>query len=266
MIPGGYILSPRCFDQSDAAHLPPCTREVWHLVLRNVNHADKGQYKRGQAFFKYPEIQNALHWYVGNSRRVYSKPQISKAFGRLSEERMLETRKATRGVVVTILNYDLYQDPKSYEGNAEESPKRVGSACGGDTKNKKLRSKKEEVESKPLSSSDDEVYISKKGKRLEGKRLETFKTFWNAFDYKEGKAEAADSWLAIPTLTDSLCETIFEAARRECAARPGKRVDGKTPKMAQGWLTARRWEDEPEQPTSDSTGGLQNAKDMEYGD
>lgn len=141
-IPKGYILQPRIFDDSESSHLPPCTREVWFYLLRNVNHAPKGQYKRAQGFFKFSDIQEALHWWVGNSRRTYSKPQITKALRRLREETMLATAKATRGVLVTVLNYDLYQDPKSYEGNGEGRAKGEGESPDGHTKNKNDKKKK----------------------------------------------------------------------------------------------------------------------------
>ena len=71
--------------------------------------------------------------------------------------------------------------------------------------------------------------------------------FWDAFNYKMGKAEAADSWLDIPELKVSIVTKIIEAAKKEAAGRAELQAQGRTPKMAQGWLTARRWEDEGQQ-------------------
>ena len=88
-----------------------------------------------------------------------------------------------------------------------------------------------------------EEFITKKGKKLTGKRLETFLRFWNAFDYKNGKAAAADSWLQIKVLTDSIVLDIISAAKKEAARRQRLLDSNRTPKMAQGWLTDRRWED-----------------------
>lgn len=99
-----------------------------------------------------------------------------------------------------------------------------------------------------LSASGDavgaECLVTKKGRKLTGKRLIAFNEFWEAFDYKKGKAEAADAWHDILNLTPTLAAEIVAAAGREAAVRPGQILNGKTPKMAQGWLTARRWEDE----------------------
>lgn len=110
---------------------------------------------------------------------------------------------------------------------------------------------------KPLSdkSNGAEFYKTKKGRKLKGKRLETFNLFWEAFSYKSGKAAAADSWMDIDELKDSLVNRIIQTAKREAAERPLILAKGKTPIMAQGWITARRWEDEVEQAASPAVQG-----------
>ncbi len=92
--------------------------------------------------------------------------------------------------------------------------------------------------------SGDEIYKTKKQRNLSGKRLETFNQFWEFFNFKKGKAEAADSWLDIKTLTDSLVLKIYEAAKIEAGNRQALIDQNKSPKWAQGWLSGRRWEDE----------------------
>lgn len=79
---------------------------------------------------------------------------------------------------------------------------------------------------------------------LEGKRLESFNQFWEAYGLKKGRGGAEKAWAAIPTLTDSLVDQICEAARKEAAQRPALEAQGRTPKWAQGWLNERRWEDD----------------------
>lgn len=107
------------------------------------------------------------------------------------------------------------------------------------------------TKTKKLSASDDAAgangdafYETKKKRKLDGKRLESFNLFWNAFSYPKGKAEAADVWLDIPELTNGLVQKILTAAQMEAELRPKLISQGKTPKMAQGWLSGRRWEDE----------------------
>lgn len=88
--------------------------------------------------------------------------------------------------------------------------------------------------------------IQGKKKTISGKRAESFQRCWEAFADKRGKAEAVDAWAVIPELTDSLVEKIIAAAGRYAGERPAMIAQGRTPKMAQGWIAGRRWEDETE--------------------
>jgi len=99
---------------------------------------------------------------------------------------------------------------------------------------------------KNSSSSDTEYYETKRGRKLNGTNLEQFNLFWDAFNYKQGKAAAADTWLDIKNMDNDLFARIIEAAKAEAKRRSGLIVKGQTPKMAQGWLSERRWEDEPD--------------------
>lgn len=88
------------------------------------------------------------------------------------------------------------------------------------------------------------VYLTKKGRKLTGKKLEAFERFWEVFAYKKGKADAADAWLGIQGYSEALVVDILASAEREAQVRPSLTAKGHTPKMAQGWLSSRRWEDE----------------------
>lgn len=96
----------------------------------------------------------------------------------------------------------------------------------------------------PKSATNEKVYLTKSGKKLTGKRLESFDEFWDTFNFKHGKASAADSWFKIPVLTDQIVNKILIAAKIESNKRPELEKKGQTPKWAQGWITERRWEDE----------------------
>lgn len=151
-IKGGYVLQPRIFDNSGAAKMSPVTRELWFYLLRNVNHKDNGRFKRGQKFFQFSEIQEDLHWYVGYRKMVYSKPQLTKALRRLNEGNMTATVKATRGIVITICNYNIYQDPKNYEGNDEGSTKDQRKNFRGNTINKNDKNERKKEDKKTVES------------------------------------------------------------------------------------------------------------------
>lgn len=99
---------------------------------------------------------------------------------------------------------------------------------------------------KILTSSSDEVYITKKKRKLRGLQLTRFLRFWDAFDYKLGKAEASDVWIDLSP-DEPTTGKIITAALAEAGRRPMLKEQGRTPKMAQGWLSGRRWEDESEE-------------------
>jgi len=90
----------------------------------------------------------------------------------------------------------------------------------------------------------EKFYVTRKGKKLTGKKLLDFERFWKEFRYPKDKANAADAWLGIIGYGDELVAKIIAGAEREARARPSLVERGYTPKWAQGWLAARRWEDE----------------------
>jgi len=86
----------------------------------------------------------------------------------------------------------------------------------------------------------------KRKRKLTGWKLEDFLSFWKSYAYPNGRAEAADAWLEIDDLTHEMVEAkIIPAAKREASGRAALKAKGLTPKMAQGWLNARRFDDEP---------------------
>lgn len=82
---------------------------------------------------------------------------------------------------------------------------------------------------------------------LEGRKLELFNQFWDAFDFKQSRKQAEKAWADIPGMTEEMAAKICEAARREAALRPQYTARGRTPKYPQGWLNDRRWEDDYDQ-------------------
>lgn len=91
----------------------------------------------------------------------------------------------------------------------------------------------------------ESVFLTRTKKKIGGEDLKMFEQFWATFNYKQGKAEAGDAWLQIVWGTDRQAQfqQILQGARAEAQRRPSLLQAGKTPKMAQGWLSGRRWED-----------------------
>ncbi len=114
--------------------------------------------------------------------------------------------------------------------------------AGNATKEKEKGKEKENTASGDADKVDEVFYLSKKKKKLKGDVLRDFLLFWDAFDYKKGKAEAADAFRSV--YIPKVLPQIIEGAEREAKGRDSLLRSNKTPKMAEGWLSGRRWEDQ----------------------
>lgn len=90
--------------------------------------------------------------------------------------------------------------------------------------------------------------------------LAAFDLFWIAFDYKSGKDRAAARWLQMGMLQKQEYDQIIAAAKREAVQRKNL-PEGRVAKMAEGWLTERRWQDFEETPV-DTAQKQQNEQQM----
>jgi hypothetical protein len=115
VIDGGYYLIARCIRYSEIAHAPPHVREIWDWFLYKAQFQEKRGISRGQLICSYKDIQEALHWKVGYRKEMYSKTNCQVAIRWFKKREMIISKKVSDGLKITILNYDLYQNPKNYE-------------------------------------------------------------------------------------------------------------------------------------------------------
>lgn len=120
-IAGGYFIMARAIQNSDIAKASPCTRELWTWLIKEANHKlnSRSNIKRGSMIRTIKNMQEGLHWYSGYRRDTYTKSQIEYALKYLRDKTMIKTAKTTRGMLITICNYERYQDFKNYEPNNE---------------------------------------------------------------------------------------------------------------------------------------------------
>ena len=142
LIPGGYILLSRKLIESEIWKKPPLYLKVWIYLLSKAQHKEYKNLKRGQLWTTYQDIIEDCSWMVGARKEKPSKSQIfnilewmrspcsesnaesnSKA---TANETMIATTKATRGILISIENFNVYQDPKNYESNAESNAESNG--------------------------------------------------------------------------------------------------------------------------------------------
>ena len=109
LIYGGYYIKPRKIQKSSIDDSPPHFREIWDWLIRNASHKDTNKLRRGQILTSSKEILNGLSWKVGYRTERYTLDQCKKAMKFFLKALMIATTKAPRGVLITVLNYNLYQ-------------------------------------------------------------------------------------------------------------------------------------------------------------
>ncbi|MBU0959516.1 MAG: hypothetical protein KKB31_06225, partial [Nanoarchaeota archaeon] len=147
---------------------PPCFRETWIWLLGQANHS-KGKsnnriIERGQLIRTISDIQEGLSWYIGYRKMKYSRDQVAKALRYLCEASMIDTTKTTRGMIITICNYDYYQRSENYEAYNEDVKKATRKHFGGATINKNDKNVNNEKNDKKIRnflSDSDEYRLAK---------------------------------------------------------------------------------------------------------
>lgn len=154
-IKGGYYIKAKKIQESDIAHAPPHVREIWDWLLLRTNWKDTDVCKRGELLTSYDQIRDGLHWMVGWRKMTYSKWDCEKAMKVLLKATMVATRKTTRGMFITVLNYDKYQNIENYEGHKEDHTKATREPQTTDTiqkETKRIERKKEEKNTELIAS------------------------------------------------------------------------------------------------------------------
>lgn len=147
-IRGGYYIKARCIENSAIAKAPPHVREIWDYLLRRANHKDViisgTTFKRGSLITSYKDIIENLSWHIGWRVEKYTKYHCEIAMKWLKKADMITTTKTTRGLIVNVVNYSLYQDPKNYESHNENATKATRKPQTTDTINKNDKNVKKE--------------------------------------------------------------------------------------------------------------------------
>ena len=87
--------------------------KIWIYILWNVNFKDNNDFKRWENFFRY-EIISLECWVSYNT--------VVKCIKYLKSATQVQVEKTTRGAIISVTNYDKYQDLDNY-GNTEATQK-----------------------------------------------------------------------------------------------------------------------------------------------
>jgi hypothetical protein len=90
---------------------PPAWFKIWFYIVSRVNYKDTKQFKRGEGYFNWQEIKPNLHG--------VSRFQWTSCTRWLKKAKQITTHKTTRGNVISVVNYDKFQNIKNYKTKAE---------------------------------------------------------------------------------------------------------------------------------------------------
>lgn len=118
-ISGGCILLARTLLQSSIMGKPPLYTKLWLWMLLQARYKDHGHLKRGQFKTSIEMMRDAMTYDIGYRPMKPTKKEIRSAYDFLMKGNMIGSMKVTHGMIITILNYDYYQDLRNYEGHHE---------------------------------------------------------------------------------------------------------------------------------------------------
>jgi len=229
-IPKGYVLKARAITNSEISKASPYVREIFDWLILNARHKDgkvSGTIlKRGELLTNYNEITQALAWYQGFHKLTYSKDQCDKAMRWLRKRQMIESRKTTRGVIITISNYDYYQNPANYESGNDSGNGAAMERQGADTINKNGKNAEKENNEHTHSAGSD------------------FELWWKEYPIKVGKKAALKAWQNAkdkPTVNDMIVQL-----KKQCNQEQWKKENGRFIPNPAKYINEGRWDDEIE--------------------
>ena len=180
------MLARKIMDSQIWRDKPSWWLKVWMYILMRVNHTDNPQFKRGTNFFNTGTIYYDCALY--NEKGVKERT-TRNVISYLRKANMITCKKTTRGIIITVINYDQYQDYTAYRGQREgqldgqlqglqeDSERSTISNNGnnGTTNNLNNNEDKPLTPKKPRKKPDPELqdiilYAKEKGFALQGNR------------------------------------------------------------------------------------------------
>jgi len=89
--------------------------KVWIHLLLGVNHTDRGKFKRGQGFF----TRKGIYKDCGLVVEGIEPETIDNVLRWLKSTTRITTQKTTRGMVITVSNYERYQQLLNYKNDTK---------------------------------------------------------------------------------------------------------------------------------------------------
>lgn len=228
----GWIKIHRQIEHNRMWTAEPFTRgQAWIDLLLLANFTEGYLYVRG---IKKRVERGQVGWSVVRlaGRWQWSRTKVCKFLNDLEEEQQIVQQKNNETSILTILNYDRYQDEEQ-QNIPQKSSRRAAEEQQKDTIKNDKKEKKDKKETQTHAD---------------------FEIFWTTYDKKVGRPKAEKKW---SELNEELRARIIEHVRRYVQAKPDKqyRKDPAT------YLNQKGWEDEiitrDEKPRRANTGSAE---------
>jgi len=120
--------------------------KIWFYFINKVNHKDNKQFARGSCFMKY-------EWIMEKTKAT--KNEVDHCIRWLKSATMITTRKATRGFIIKVNNYNGYQRLENYKSDSKSDSK-------SDLKAKQKRNKSDTIN----KNGKYDIYDKKKKEKI----------------------------------------------------------------------------------------------------
>jgi hypothetical protein len=123
----GWVAIWRKIIDSEIWLQEPWRLRVWLYFIAEANHCEELRYgqklRRGQFHVSsIPDLCRETRWKKGYISKQTSVNSMKQFWKWLRKEKMIDTKKTTRGTIITILNYAKYQDISNKSVDTEEHP------------------------------------------------------------------------------------------------------------------------------------------------
>lgn len=159
-IPRGYVLLARRLLDSSVMMGPLIRLKLWVWLLLKANHQPYKNIERGQVLTTIEEMRSACAYMIGYRSVRQTKDQIRNAYEALTKAKMITTTKTTRGLIVSICNYDYYQNPANYEAHNEKATKPLRSQSTPHTIYKNVKNDNNDKKEKDKRLFSEFVYLT----------------------------------------------------------------------------------------------------------
>lgn len=251
----GYYLMHRGWrDNSVFAPEPYTEREAWEWLIEQAAFADRQErlgrqmvdLQRGQVALSIRPLAKAWQW---------SKSRVQRYLAKLAGVGMVGTVEALDGTILTICNYETYQDPTlSRAGNAgTPAGQRTGRQAGREAGQRTTSST--QAEPRLFDSGTGNAGTAggtaagtprgtelrmKGGKEPNGDSDRLFEQWWSEVPRKVGKGQARTAFRS--ALGKAPFDTLLAGIRRYQAEREGQ--EDRYTKHPATWLNGECWADD----------------------